>query len=190
MRNMKSNVDLFSRMYISCQARDGDLDTFFEHECHNWPPSLAEGIDSMRPSTSKADLVPCLEALAPCTEESPKAEVCIFDGAALVHLLNPKMCSNIVKTFGDYAQKQFLPYISRKLNDDGVKRVDVVWDSYKQDSLKESTRQNRGTGTPLHMMEQTSVPQNWGNFLCVDSNKNALFSFLASALQMVVVPDG
>ena len=190
MRNMKSNVELFSRMYISCQARDGDLDTFFEHECHNWPPSLAEGIDSMRPSTSKADLVPCLEALAPRTEESPKAEVCIFDGAALVHLLNPKKCNNIVKTFGDYAQKQFLPYISRKLNDDGVKRVDVVWDSYKQDSLKESTRRNRGTGTPLHMTEQTSVPQNWGNFLRVDSNKKALFSFLASALQTVVVPDG
>ena len=42
MRNMKSNVELFSRLYISCQARDGDLDTFFEHECHNWPPSLAE----------------------------------------------------------------------------------------------------------------------------------------------------
>ena len=90
MRNLKSNVELFSRMYISCQARDGDLDTFFEHKCHNWPPSLAEGIDSVRPSTSKADLVPCLEALAPRTEESPKVEVCIFDGAALVHLLNTK----------------------------------------------------------------------------------------------------
>ena len=129
MHNMKSNVELFSRMYISCQARDGDLDTFFEHECHNWPPLLAEGIDSMRPSTSKADLVACLEALAPRTEESPKIEVCIFDGAALVDLLNPKKCNNIVKTFGDYAQKQFLPYILRKLNDDEVKRVDVVWDS-------------------------------------------------------------
>ena len=40
------------------------------------------------------------------------------------------------------------------------------------------------------MMEQTSIPQNWGNFLHVDSNKKALFSFLASALQTVVVPDG
>lgn len=190
MSNMKSNVELFSRMYISCQARDGDLDTFFEHECHSWPPSLAEGVDSMRPSTSKADLVPCLEALVPRTEETPKAEVCIFDGAALVHLLNPKKCNNIVKTFGDYAQKQFLPYISRKLNDDGVKRVDVIWDSYKQDSLKESTRRNRGTGTPLHVTEQTSIPQNWGTFLRVDSNKKTLFSFLASALQTIDVPDG
>ena len=131
-----------------------------------------------------------MEALAPRTEESPKAEVCIFDGAALAHLLNPKKCSNIVKTFSEYAKKQSLPYISRQLNDDGVKRVDVVWGSYKQDSLKESTRRNSGTGTSLHMTEQTSVPQNWGNFLHVDSKKKTLFGFLASSLQTVVVPDG
>ena len=28
---MKCNVELFSRMYISCQARHCDLDTFFQH---------------------------------------------------------------------------------------------------------------------------------------------------------------
>ncbi|XP_063958716.1 uncharacterized protein LOC135154779 [Lytechinus pictus] len=190
MTNMKSNVELFSRMYISCQARDGDIDTFFEHECHSWPPALAENIDTMRPPTSKADLVPCLEALVPRTKDIPKAEVCIFDGAALVHQLEPKKCNDVIKTFGDYAEKQFLPYIARKLNEETVVRVDVVWDTYRTDSLKGGTRLGRGTGMPLHVTEQTPVPLNWSSFLRVDSNKKTLFNFLAASLQTMSVPDG
>lgn len=30
--SLKSDVSLFSRLYISCQSRDGDLDEFFHHE--------------------------------------------------------------------------------------------------------------------------------------------------------------
>jgi len=43
---MKCNVELFSRMYISCQARHGDLDTFFQHwlkvsiQCTHQPAKL------------------------------------------------------------------------------------------------------------------------------------------------------
>ncbi|KAJ8031728.1 hypothetical protein HOLleu_25018 [Holothuria leucospilota] len=169
--NMKSNVELFSRFYISCQARDGDLDACFEHECYGWPPALAEGIHTMRPPASKADLVPCLEALAPRPHDALKALVCILDGAALVHKLEPRKCNRVVRTFGDYAQKQFLPYIARKLNEETVMRVDVVWDTYRTDSLKGGSRLCRGTGIPLHVTEQASVPQNWSSFLRVDSNK-------------------
>ena len=39
---MKSGLHLFSRMYIACQATSGDMNTFFEHENHCWPLSLAE----------------------------------------------------------------------------------------------------------------------------------------------------
>ena len=144
---MKSNVQLFSRMYISCQTRDGDLKTFFEHECHGWPPALAEGINTMRPPTGKADPLLCLEALAQRPHDAPKGEVRIFDGAALVHHLEPKKCNSVIRTFGDYAQKQVLPYIARKLNEGTVMRVDVVWDTYRTDSLKEGTRRGRGRGT-------------------------------------------
>ncbi|PIK38150.1 hypothetical protein BSL78_25015 [Apostichopus japonicus] len=30
--SLKSDVSLFSRLYIACQSRDGDLDDFFRHE--------------------------------------------------------------------------------------------------------------------------------------------------------------
>jgi len=39
---MKSNLELFSRMYIYSQARKKEIDVFFEHENHAWPQSLAE----------------------------------------------------------------------------------------------------------------------------------------------------
>ena len=66
----------------------------------------------------------------------------------------------------------------------------MVWDIYRKDSLKGGTRHGRGSGIPLHVTEQTSVPQNWSSFLRVDSNKKTLFSFLAAALETMDVPDG
>ncbi|KAL8573264.1 hypothetical protein ACOMHN_006675 [Nucella lapillus] len=39
---LKDDCTLFSRLYISCQSRDGDLDTFFMHKNQPWPPSLAK----------------------------------------------------------------------------------------------------------------------------------------------------
>ncbi|KAH3875540.1 hypothetical protein DPMN_038808 [Dreissena polymorpha] len=40
VKSMKSDIQLFPRMYISCHMRDGDLGTFFEHENHAWPLSI------------------------------------------------------------------------------------------------------------------------------------------------------
>ena len=42
------------------------------------------------------------------------------------------------KTFKEYADKIFLPYILGQLGH--VSRLDLVWDSYKADSLKATPR--------------------------------------------------
>ena len=57
--------------------------------------------NNMRPPTGKADLLPCLEALAPHPHNNPKVDACIVDGAALVHQLEPRKCNSVVRTFGD-----------------------------------------------------------------------------------------
>lgn len=36
---LKDDCSLFSRLYISCQTREGDLEEFFRHENQPWPPS-------------------------------------------------------------------------------------------------------------------------------------------------------
>ena len=110
LSNMKSDLELFSRMYISCQAREGEMDVFFEHENHAWPPSLAEN-NSMCHS-SKADLLKCLEPFAPSPPSPPEVDVKLFDGAALVHTLEPKNAVSAVKTFKDYAERVFFPIYS------------------------------------------------------------------------------
>ena len=40
--SLKSDIQLLSQMYIGAQSRGGDMDSFFEHENHAWPPSLAD----------------------------------------------------------------------------------------------------------------------------------------------------
>ena len=37
MSALKSDCSLFSRLYVSCQIRSGDLDDFFAHENQNSP---------------------------------------------------------------------------------------------------------------------------------------------------------
>ena len=43
LQSMKSDCNLFSRLCLSCQATDGDVDPFFGHENHACSPSLSLG---------------------------------------------------------------------------------------------------------------------------------------------------
>ena len=104
----KNDVHLFSRMYISCQTRDSDMDSFFEHEHHAWPPSLAS--NGIMHQTSKSDLMEWLESVVPKSECVPDVDVKNVDGAPIVHILDPKKSQVSVKTVHDYAQLVFLPY--------------------------------------------------------------------------------
>ena len=175
-------------MYISCQARGGDLDTFLEHENHAWPPSLAS--NNIMHQNTKSELVPCLETLVEPNHDVPNVDVRIVDGAAFVHSLDPKKSrTTTIRTFHDYSLHVFLPYISELLRD--VIRVDVVWDVYRRDSLKAQAHQSRGTaGSQMRIANSTSIPMNWTNFLHVGSNKEGLFHLLATAIQEHQFPFG
>ena len=41
LKTAKTNCDLFSRLYVGCQARGGDLE-FFQHENQSFPPSILD----------------------------------------------------------------------------------------------------------------------------------------------------
>ena len=53
----------------------------------------------------------------------------------------------------------------------------LVWDVYVKDSLKLSTRANRGIGTRKLLSSHAKLPGNWTNFLRNDNNKDELFQF-------------
>ena len=40
--SLKEDCALFSRLYIACQCRDGNLGEFFKFENQPWPPSLSQ----------------------------------------------------------------------------------------------------------------------------------------------------
>ena len=82
LSNLNDNISLFSRMHVSCQARGSDMETFFKHEYHAWPPSLAS--NAIMHQTNISDLMECLESLAPQPDNIPDVDVGIIDYAALV----------------------------------------------------------------------------------------------------------
>ena len=174
---MKSDVELFSRLYITCQMRDGNLEDFFQQENQAWPPALSDG-GRLRLGT-KSDIVTCLDDLSPSQTMTHDATCIVLDGAAIKQMMKPAAA----KTFDEYAQQVFIPYISSQLR--SVSRVDFVWDTYKDDSLKGTARAKRGKGVRRHVVGKAALPGNWQNFLRIDSNKRELFSFLSKIRRSV-----
>ena len=106
MKAVKNNVDLFSRLFISCQTRNGDLDTFFSTENQPTPPSLAEN-GTLRLPKKKSEILQKL-----CTDQQevhkePEVDAKNMDGAAIINMLRPASG----KTFMDYADKTLVPYM-------------------------------------------------------------------------------
>ena len=85
---LKQDCNLFARLYIASQSRQGNLDEFFAHENQPYPPALSQ-FGRLRP-TSKSLLLGCREDLAVQPDEMPYVDAVMLDGAAIVHMLPPK----------------------------------------------------------------------------------------------------
>jgi hypothetical protein len=185
LQGIRNDCSLFSRLYIGCQSRSGNLDTFFEHENQAYPPSISE-FGTLR-FGSKSDLLSCLEKVAPTSDSGtglpPLIDMIALDGAVIVQLLRPGKS----KTFADYANDVFLPYIQSQIAK--VRRLDLVWDTYLPFSLKASTRAKRGTGVRVHVGPQVPIPSNWQEFLRDDQNKSELFKFLSECTVCLTLPE-
>ena len=175
---LKQDLALFSRLYISCQTRDGNLEEFFKFENQPWPPSLSE-TGQLR-GGQKADLIKCLPNSSNQCSIQPTIDAAILDGAIIVQMLKP----GTAQTFEDYFNYVFAPYIARQL--ETVQRVDVVWDVYHEDSLKRCTRKKRGYDRRRKVLASTRIPSDWKGFLRVDGNKDELFKLLAEKVILLI----
>ncbi len=100
----------------------------------------------------------------------------ILDGVFIVHMLQP----SVSKTFGYYGENVFGKYVKSTL--DKPQRDDIVFDVYKDDSLKQTTREKRGTGQRRQVLLSEAIPANWKSFLSSSENKRQLFGKLANAI--------
>ena len=170
---VKNECSLFSKLYIASQVRDSNLDHFFQHENGPCPPALSDRKTLYQ--GTKSDLIECLLNACPQPEvvDPPVTQALVIDGAAVVNMLKPRAA----KTFLEYGDQVFYPFIESKLRN--VSRVDIVFDQYLPESLKETTRQKRGRGVRRRVSGEIKIPNNWQAFLRIDENKTELFHFLA-----------
>ena len=142
-------------MYVALQNREGDMREFFSHEVQSFPPALSE-FGNLRLPSAKSDLLKCLQPNSYGQTDSPTQFDCkVLDGAVIVHCLPTVEAS----TFDEYTEKVFIPHLQQQLHQS--KCVDVVWDTYVPDSLKDATREKRGQGVRRKVAGQTKLPKNW-----------------------------
>ena len=106
-----------------------------------------------------------------------KKDALILDFSAIV---NSRAVVTTVKTFNEFEDGiiEFVKNLSS-----GCSRIDIVCDSYFDNSLKSHTREARGCGQFLPYAEATNIPKDLqGNFLRHNRNNVALNSFLTEKL--------
>ena len=144
----------------------GNLDQFFRYGNHSYHPSLSD--DGSLRLGAKSDLLACLEDVFEAKQDAP-ADICVvLDGAAIIQMLKPTAAKN----FDDYAGQIFIPFLATKLRD--ATRLDLVWDTYKNGSLKTTRRLKRGKGVRRRVVAAAAIPENRHSFLRVDENKREL----------------
>jgi len=102
--------------------------------------------------------------------------------AAVAHIIKPQRAS----VFGEYTKMQLLPYLESHMMD-STTRVDAIWDTYMETSLKSQTRIKRG-GTALcrtRVSDKIPIPKGaqWQLFVKDRQNRDELYQFISLELQ-------
>ena len=112
--------------------------TSLSHELSLFSPSLTKYGEMFQ--GDKSDIVDCIVPKEHKHKKHPSVSCMIIDGAALVRKLKPISSA----TFGEYIECEFKTNILAKFA--FVDRIDLVFDQYHVDSIKNATRDARGSG--------------------------------------------
>lgn len=88
---------------------------------------------------SKSQLVDILKDKVTMPDSEPSADSIIIDGTAMVNASAPGRS----KSFDGYATEDIIPKVM--VYSSKYRRTDIVFDVYKQPSLKSETRSQRGS---------------------------------------------
>ena len=86
IKTLKTDVALFSTLFIGSQSRSADIDDFFRYEKQGIPPALS--LNGELRSGHKAEFLKLLEDKFPnsCFTETPISKCHIIDGVVLVNI--------------------------------------------------------------------------------------------------------
>ena len=131
--------------------------SFFQYENQSSPASLSD--DGTLHNCQKSQLIDILESLVTILDTEPEADIVIIDSSAFCNILPPRAS----KSFGDYIRQDLIPIVESYGNK--FQRTHMVFDVYREDSLKSEERDKRGNGTRKRVTGNSKVPTNWRSFL-------------------------
>ena len=174
---LQATKDLFAKISLIAQIRSIDMRSIFQFPLGPLPWSLADPIGSLK-KTSKSSLLHKLEGQVDPIESLQEQHTLIIDGMAYV-----QQAKVTDKTFGEFAMDLLdrILHVGSRSN-----RIDVVFDDYRDASIKNVERSRRSSGNLLFqsILPTTAIKQ-WGLFLSSGKNKNALVKFICSEWKKV-----
>ena len=170
---LKADRRLFAQMIVIAESRNLQMRDVLSHPLGPLPWSLATP-DGLLRKTNKASLAKELQKNVQASDAIPHPSACVIDGMALVQRLKGDQ-----KTFAAVAEA----LLGRVLNEGGTSdRIDVVFDDYREESIKNAERINRGegSGSEYRNIQADHKVKQWRRFLCSSKNKQALIVFVTS----------
>ena len=141
----------------------------------SYPVALSE-YGKLR-KTDKFLFLDCLEKMIePCYSAPGNMEMLAIDGAAFVHMNPPRQS----KTFKDYCEVEIANRVKKVVP--RLDRVDLIFDVYRDDSVKSETRDRRGSTFKISVKDSTPMVKDFKKFLLHNDNKTQLFSRIADAM--------
>ena len=137
---LKADRNLFSIMALISQSRNLGMKTVLSHPLGPSPWALATSAGTLR-KTNKAVLGNTLEKLSQIADIIPSKSVCIIDAMSIVQ-----------KTKGGHTTFEELSaaLFRRMLIEGGTsERIDVIFDVYREKSIKNIEREKRGANESL-----------------------------------------
>ena len=145
---IRSHSNLFGQLALIMQTRNVNLKEIFEYPLGPYPWSLCGDMGELR-KTNKSSLMHILEKDVETEETVDGSYVTITDGMAAVQKLK-----TTGKTFGEYSDNLLKVILS--LGKDAT-RIDVVFDVYKDESIKNAEQVSYGT-TPKQHFSCLTIP--------------------------------
>lgn len=170
---LKADRAVFGQMIVIAEVRDLSMREVLSHPLGPIPWSLAS-IDGSLKKTTKASLAKDLQKDIPAVDNLPSDNTCIIDGMAMVQKLKPG-----ITTFKEVANILLAMALREGVSS---KRVDVVFDDYRETSIKNPEREKRGAENEncyRDIRPEHKVPQ-WKKFLANPENKKQLIQFVVN----------
>ena len=174
---LKADNKLFGHLILVASSRNLQIREVLKHPLGPLPWSLSNADGTMK-KTNKSALARNLEKLSPPAEILPRNSAVIIDGMAIINKLNAEK-----QTYGELAANIFATIM---MNGYGSTRLDVVFDVYKELSIKNAEREKRGntvSGVQLNTIMPGHKVQQWKSVLRCSASKTALTNFLFNEWQ-------